>query len=73
MAIYNGNTLPIVITKEVDEVTKTILEIKVPYSKAICQFEITEVPKLNHIEITYQELLMIESERGSGMLGSSGK
>jgi dUTP pyrophosphatase len=73
VAIYNGNTIPIVISKDVDNVEKTILEIKVPYSKAVCQAEITEVPKLTSVEISYDELLTFESERGKGALGSSGK
>jgi len=44
-----------------------------PTTKAIAQAVILPVPKLNHIEMTYQELLMIESERGLGCLGSSGR
>lgn len=44
-----------------------------PYSKAIAQAIVHEVPKMNVQEITYQELLLIESERGTGSLGSSKK
>ena len=44
-----------------------------PYSKAIAQLVIHEVPKMNVKEITYEELLAIPSERGTGALGSSGK
>jgi len=73
VGIYNGNNRPLIISKDVDEVVKTILEIKVPYSKAICQAEITEVPKLTHVEVSYDELLTFKSERGKGALGSSGK
>ena len=54
---------------------KTILEntIIYPYSKAICQALLLPVPKVNTKEITYEELRTIESNRGTGMLGSSGK
>lgn len=44
-----------------------------PYSKAIAQAEITEVPVMNQHEISYEELKAIPSERGCGMIGSSGK
>lgn len=44
-----------------------------PKSKAICQALLLPVPKISVEEITYDELLKIESERGNGMLGSSGK
>ena len=44
-----------------------------PYEKAICQCIMVEVPKLKIEEIAYDELLKFESERGTGMLGSSGK
>lgn len=44
-----------------------------PYTKAIAQAEVCEVPVMNQYEISYEDLLKIESERGTGMLGSSGK
>lgn len=44
-----------------------------PYDKAIAQLIVHEVPKMNVREITYEELIAIPSERGSGALGSSGK
>lgn len=44
-----------------------------PYSKAIAQAEVCEVPVMNQYEIPYEELLKIESERGIGQLGSSAK
>lgn len=44
-----------------------------PYTKAIAQAEVCEVPVMNQYEITYEELQQIPSERGMGMLGSSGK
>ena len=44
-----------------------------PYSKAIAQAEVCEVPVMNQYEITYEELQSIPSKRGTGALGSSGK
>lgn len=44
-----------------------------PYSKAIAQAEVCEVPVMNQYEVTYEELQAIPSERGTGSLGSSGK
>lgn len=44
-----------------------------PYSKAIAQALIVPVPKIKVEEISYEELQHIESERGLGALGSSGK
>lgn len=44
-----------------------------PYEKAIAQLVVHEVPVMDVKEITYEELLTIPSERGTGALGSSGK
>lgn len=44
-----------------------------PYEKAIGQLVVLEVPKMNVQEVTYEELLQIPSERGTGSLGSSNK
>lgn len=44
-----------------------------PYSKAIAQLIVHEVPVMNQYEISYEELLEIPSNRGTGALGSSGK
>ena len=44
-----------------------------PYSKAIAQLVVHEVPKMDVKEITYEELKAIPSKRGMGALGSSGK
>lgn len=44
-----------------------------PYSKAIAQLIVHEVPKMNVKEVTYEELKTIPSKRGTGALGSSGK
>ena len=44
-----------------------------PYSKAICQALLLPVPKVKVEEVSYDDLKKIESNRGIGALGSSGK
>ena len=44
-----------------------------PYSKAIAQLIVHDVPVMDVKEIIYEELLQIPSKRGTGALGSSGK
>lgn len=44
-----------------------------PPEKAICQFVLLPVPKTEVVEIDEEELIKYTSERGDGMLGSSGK
>lgn len=44
-----------------------------PYEKAICQAHVVEVLELQSEEITLDELLAIDSERGETKLGESGK
>ena len=60
IAVTNSNDKPIVISK-------------LTYSKAIAQGVVHEVPVLEIEEIPYEELLKIESKRGTGALGSSNK
>lgn len=43
------------------------------YTKAIAQLVVHEVPVMNTKEISYEELLQIPSNRGTGKLGSSNK
>lgn len=74
--LTNHNNKPLVITKETSESALESLKedyIVYPYSKAICQAIMVEVPKLKTKEITYEELLTYKSERGTGCLGSSNK
>ena len=73
VSLYNANSVPVIITKEATELVKTENYIKVPYSKAIAQFAMEEVPVLEEKEIDYEILKTIASERGTGVLGSSGK
>lgn len=44
-----------------------------PYSKAIAQAVVHEVPFMDVMEIDYENLKKINSNRGTGRLGSSGK
>jgi dUTP pyrophosphatase len=73
VSLYNGNDIPVYITKKETDVVKFPDYILVPYTKAFAQFAMEEVPVMNITELTYQELLMIKSERGTGSLGSSQK
>ena len=73
VSLYNANSVPVIISKNVDALEKTDDYIKVPYSKAIAQFAMEEVPVLEEKEIDYEILKTIASERGVGALGSSGK
>ena len=79
--LTNTNNCDVIIAKKhvVDHIKETYSTsyeddvIIYPYEKAVCQAIFVEVPKLEHHEISVDELLNIPSERGMGMLGSSGK
>lgn len=81
LATTNTNDKPVVISKlnldELDSSVKELIEnayIVYPYSKALFQGVVHSVHnELEREEITYDELMAIPSERGSGKLGSSGK
>lgn len=53
--------------------TEGLTAIIYPYTKAIAQLIVHEVPVMNQYEMPYDELLKIPSKRGTGVLGSSGK
>lgn len=72
-AVYNGNPVPVHITKAVGEVQRLEDKVLVPYAKAICQFHVREILPVNVQEHTADEILSIKSARGAGKLGSSGK
>jgi dUTP pyrophosphatase len=73
VALHNDNDIPVEITKTIDEFVRHEDYMKFPYSKAICQFAIEEVPQVSIQEISYEELKEFKSERGMGKLGSSKK
>lgn len=72
-AIYNGNPVPVHISKAVGEVQRLEDRVLVPYGKAICQFHVREIPKVGIEEVSADAVLACASERGAGRLGSSGK
>ena len=81
---YNTNKKPFVISKlDENSISENFVVgekeyakndvIFYPYKKAICQIVAHIVPKLEVSELSYEDLLKIESERGTGGFGSSGK
>ncbi|MGL5767873.1 MAG: hypothetical protein ACRCX8_19735 [Sarcina sp.] len=44
-----------------------------PYEKAICQAVLIEVPKVEVVKSTVEDIRAIESTRGTGKIGSSNK
>lgn len=75
VSIYNGNDVPLYITKYMDgeQAPEPKNAILYPYSKAIAQALVVEVPEVHVEEISYADLQQIPSERGTGMIGSSNK
>lgn len=82
--LYNTNKKPFIISKtpseelsetfEVNGVTYNKEEVMIyPYTKAICQIVMHEVPKFEVQVISYDDLKLISSERGEGGFGSSKK
>lgn len=70
--INNTTNKTIIIAKNIEDFDDDKF-IVYPYTKAICQALLLPVPRTIITEITYEELQKIESDRGLGMLGSSGK
>lgn len=73
VALYNGNDVPIYITKHIEQVVKLDTGIFVPYSKAICQAAIEKIPDVKVEECSIEEVMNDKTDRGDGCLGSSGK
>lgn len=73
VAVHNDNNIPVEITKTITDFEKSEDFIRVPYTKAICQFAVEKVPQVEIQAVSYEELLEIKSERGTGQIGSSGK
>ena len=71
--INNTSDRDIIISKKVDETIVHPHAIYYPYSKGICQAVVLPVPKMNQIEISYDDIIKFESDRGDNMLGSTGK
>jgi dUTP pyrophosphatase len=75
VAMVNTSNKVVVISKAVKDVVTQYdgWVILFPYSKAICQFGVQFVPKMQEKEIPYNELLEFYSKRGTTCLGASGK
>jgi dUTP pyrophosphatase len=73
LKLQNTTNKFIVISKKYTEKFEDDYGIVYPMSKAVCQAALEIVPEVESKEITYEELLQIPSERGTGALGSSGK
>lgn len=82
--LYNTNKKPFIISKthceeigdefEINGVNYKKDEVIIyPYTKAICQMVMQEIPVFDVEEISYEELKQISSERGAGGFGSSKK
>jgi dUTP pyrophosphatase len=73
LKLQNTTNKFIVISKKYKEKFEDEFGIIYPMSKAVAQAALEIVPEVDEKEITYDELLAIPSERGTGALGSSGK
>ena len=79
VCLFNANDYDVVIAKkEIIECYPWLMHMKsdgrlYPYEKAIAQALLIEVPEVEVIELTKEEIMQIESERGTGMIGSSNK
>jgi dUTP pyrophosphatase len=77
VCLNNTSKNTIIIDKTIDKTYEEnffgTVFVHYPYSKAICQAKVQEVPIVDLEEITYAELKSIPSERGLGALGSSNK
>lgn len=71
--LYNGNAKPIIITSTHEKVEEKDNAIFYPMSKGIAQFTVEYVPPSVIQEVSVEEVMAVDSVRGLGMLGSSGK
>jgi dUTP pyrophosphatase len=69
--LNNTSNKTIYIDKRFEKTEHFTEEVHYPYTKAICQAKVQEVPDVFISEISYEELKNITSERGIGALGSS--
>lgn len=73
IGLNNTTRKDIIITKEVKQVTKNETNILYPYTKAIAQGVFLFLPQVISEQITYEDLLLIKSERMLDSMGKSGK
>lgn len=75
VSIYNGNKYSIIVTNKYLR-TSPLPDVGCLYistEKAICQFAVEEVPQVEICETEIDTINSFTSERGIGILGSSGK
>lgn len=73
VCLHNASDKMIGIIKGINKIEENGIIARYPYSKAICQAKVQEVPLVEIAEIEEDELMQYESERGDGALGSSNK
>lgn len=73
VVLNNTGNKTIFIDKDCEKVEEFYTYIDYPYTKAIAQAKVQEVPQVEIVEIEYEDLLAFKSERGMGSLGSSNK
>lgn len=71
-AISNISDTPVRIVKESQKQEIPGI-VNYPYEKAICQGVLLQMPDVQSREVSYEELMNMKSQRGTGLMGSSGK
>jgi dUTP pyrophosphatase len=73
VAMTNHNNVPLVITKRDASAREDTASIEHTYGKAIAQVIFLPTAQLSSVQVPAEKIQGIESQRGTGMLGSSGK
>lgn len=75
VAVTNSNDENWYIAKEayINEIPIDEAKNMYPYEKAICQFVVLPVPKIDVVEVKMEEIIGDKSDRGGGKLGSTKK
>jgi dUTP pyrophosphatase len=71
VGINNTNSMPVIITKDKSFSDSNFIIHN--YHKAIAQAILVPVPKMQVREVTYEDLMLFESERKTSFLGASDK
>lgn len=71
--LYNGLDKPMVISPAYSKTIEYPEVMCYPITKAIAQFLVLPVPKVDLEEVTIEDVRSVDSMRGLGLLGSSGK
>lgn len=73
LALYNSHNIPVCITNDVEDVFNAGDMILVPTKKAQAQFAVEYVPVVQIEEVALEYIDSLETDRGKGKIGSSGK